>query len=87
MTLTDIRRHVLESTNVEWLNNIEVTFDFHYVEDSFTLKGLSTIYEFITKQVNGWEKLGDSLPSQLLNSKNYFQNIRNQIDHFVANYI
>lgn len=86
MTLTEFRRLTNESINSTWLNNIEETFNFPYVETNIPLKGVTTIFEFLVKQIEGWEKYGTNMPSELLNSKQYFLILKNQIESIVVQY-
>lgn len=83
MTLTDIRRNILQSTNPNWFNNLEETFNFNYVDQVIPLKGVSTIYEFVLKQIDGWNKLGNDIPLELLQSKTYFEGLKSQIINFI----
>jgi hypothetical protein len=85
MTLTELRKKALESTDIDWLNNIEVEFNFDYINELIKLKGITTIYEFLLKQIDGWNKLGDNMPMELSGSKSYFENIRRQIESLITN--
>jgi hypothetical protein len=85
MTLSEIRKSILESSNPEWLNNIEIKFNFTHINSSWTLKGVSTLYDFILKQNDGWDKYGDGIPSELRNSKSYFLNLKNRLIDFLTN--
>lgn len=86
MTTEQVRKKIAESAEAEWYNSIEETFRFPYIGFVNTIKGVSGVYEFLSKQLDGWEKFGSDIPSQLLASKNYFQSIKNQIDQFLVSY-
>lgn len=86
MTLTDIRRNILESVEPNWFNNVETTFNFSYVNTKIPLKGVSTVYEFVLKQIEGWSKYGNNIPTELSNSVIYFNEIRGQIDSLINNH-
>lgn len=86
MTLTEIRRRILESIDPKWFNSVEENISFPYTNLILNLKGLTSIYDFALKQVAGWQKLGSELPNELIHSKTYFENIINAIEVFVSNY-
>ena len=87
MTTKEIRQKITEAAYPDWFNTIEETFSFPYINFKTPFKSVSAIYEFLNTQVNGWDKLGTELPSQLQQSKAYFLNIRNSIDSFVVSYL
>lgn len=86
MTTSEVRKRIIESNDPEWYNSIEEIFNFPYIEFTAKLKGVSAIYDFLNKQIEGWEKLGTNIPSQLIYSKTYFQAIRDNIDSFFTSY-
>jgi hypothetical protein len=86
MTLTDVRRTILESSDPKWFNEVTETFNFDYVNENVTITGISSIYEFTLKQIDGWEKLGSNLPSELQHSKSYFGYVKSNIISFLVNY-
>ncbi|MES2762866.1 MAG: DUF6161 domain-containing protein [Bacteroidota bacterium] len=86
MTLTEFRRLSNESINATWLNDVNTTFNFPYINSSIPLKGASSVYEFVLKQIEGWEKLGENLPAELSESKRYFTIIRNHLDGLIISH-
>lgn len=86
MTNSEFKKKILEVQEIEWFQNVSVSFNFGYVNYSETKIGLSTIYEFVNQQINGWEKY-ENLPSELKHSLNYFNGIKNNILQFVNSYI
>lgn len=83
MTLTDIRRNIIESTHPQWFNEIYSKLIFNYDESEIPFKGISALYEYVLKQIDGWEKHGENIPKELINSRNYFTQLKNQIIQFV----
>lgn len=86
MTNSEIKKKIAEAENVNWHTTVEETFNFSYVDYVQTLVGVTAIYEFVKQQIKGWEKFEDPLPNELIASKTYFENIREQIEFFVQSY-
>lgn len=86
LTLTEIRRRILESVDPKWFESIEEKIEFTYLDVSIPFKGVSSIYDFALKQREGWEKLGSPVPRELEASKAYFNNIVVQIEDFISAY-
>jgi hypothetical protein len=87
MTTKEIRLLVAKSSNSDFLNKVEETFDFSYINFKNTYTGVSTIYEFVSQQCVGWEGLGDSIPEELKLSKSYFIDLKNVIEVFINNHV
>ena len=84
MTNAELKKKISEAPEQEWFKTISVTFSFPITQQlSFT--GLSTIYEFVSHQVKGWDTF-DSLPNELNQSKTFFTNIEDAVINFVNNY-
>jgi hypothetical protein len=86
MTNSEFKKKILEAQEIEWFQNVSVSFNFGYVNYNETKIGLTTIYEFVNQQINGWGKY-ENLPSELTQSLNYFNGIKNNILQFVNNHI
>ncbi|MEI7511692.1 MAG: hypothetical protein WCJ84_06060 [Candidatus Peregrinibacteria bacterium] len=86
MTILELRKTILESPSLDWFNDIEVNINYPYIGFSQSLRGITTIYKFLEQQLNGWEKIGNNLPQQLQNSKQYFEDIKNRIENFVNSF-
>lgn len=83
MNSTELKEIVAKSNEQEWFQNVSATFPLAISRQSFT--GLTAIYEFVSQQVDGWNTY-ENLPSELSQSKVYFENIKNAIDKFVSSY-
>tara|TARA_Y100001933_G_C18929743_1_gene534804 strand:+ start:498 stop:1226 length:729 start_codon:yes stop_codon:yes gene_type:complete len=83
MTTTEIRKIIAKSENAEWFNTIEVSIEYPKINFSKRFKGISSIHRFLTEQVKGWEKYGNSIPNELSNSKRHFTNLKSRIENFV----
>ena len=86
MTNSELKKKILECSDIEWLNTVKDTFDLPYLGLSLTLEGITSIYEFLNQQISGWENYGNDLPQELLASKSNFETIRNQIIQFIESY-
>lgn len=85
MTNRELKIQISKLEEPDWFTTIEETFNFHYIDHQLKCTGVSSIYEYILQQINGWEKI-DNLPNELQQSLNYFQEIKGSIIHFVENY-
>ena len=85
MTNRELKTKISKLEEPDWFNTIEENFNFHYSNYNNKFIGVSSIYEFVLQQINGWEKL-DILPNELQQSLYYFQEIRNEIINFIENY-
>ncbi|WP_248723157.1 DUF6161 domain-containing protein [Seonamhaeicola sp. ML3] len=83
MTTTEIRKIITKSENAEWFNTIEVSIEYPKINFSKRFKGVSSLHRFLTEQVKGWEKYGNSIPNELSNSKRHFTNLKSRIENFV----
>ncbi|MFM2386904.1 MAG: hypothetical protein RL660_1661 [Bacteroidota bacterium] len=85
MTNNELKLKIAASSNAQWYSSVTETFDFSYVNTVIPLTGVSAIYEYLNQQIAGWAKHTD-LPMELVESKNYFTGIRDQIVAFIINY-
>ncbi|WP_430965273.1 DUF6161 domain-containing protein [Spongiimicrobium sp. 2-473A-2-J] len=85
MTTTEIRKKIAESAEKDWFNSVEVTIRYPHIEFEQSLKGLSSIHRFLSKQVVGWEEY-TSVPNVLNSSKQHFTNLKNRIESFINRY-
>ena len=83
MNLTELKEKLLEYSNPEWYDSITEIFEFPPLGLKNTFVGVTSIFEYVDKQANGWEKLKLNLPSQLNDSSNYFRDIRELIINYV----
>ncbi len=78
MTLKELRDKIAESDNAEFLNSVSVAINYPHINFSASLNGLANIYQFVLGQVKGWNEF-ENLPSELNESKRFFENIKQQI--------
>lgn len=82
MTTTEVRRKIASSDEPDWFNSVEISIEYPHIEFSQTLKGFSSIHQFISQQATGWEKY-ESIPTILDSSKKHFTNLKSRLDNFI----
>lgn len=86
MTNSELKKKISEATDIEWFKNVHESFNFNYLNFIQPETGVSAIFEFVNQQLAGWEKFEDPLPTELIQCKTYFTNIRDRIIQFVNSY-
>lgn len=87
MTYKELHNLIAKSPHTDWCQSVQETFDMNYVDFVLTLDGLSAIYKFVAQQVKGWEAIDEPMPQGFIESKEYFSNIQEQIEHIVSTYL
>jgi hypothetical protein len=64
MTLKELKEIIAASQNKEWLQSYELVINYPHINYKAHLKGVASIYEFITDQADGFSKISD-LPPEL----------------------
>lgn len=85
MNTTELRKKIAESPEKDWFNSVEVTVRYPHIDFEQSLRGLSTIHKFITRQVQGWNEY-ESIPNELNSSKQHFTNLKRRIESFLNSY-
>jgi uncharacterized protein YukE len=87
MNKSEFRDLVAKSSNQERCENL--TLDFYYAtQPGYERKtGLTTIYEYVKSEKNGWNRIKVDLPNQLENSKNHFNNLLVEIEKFAEQHL
>lgn len=75
MTLSDLKLRVAESNIKGWYQSLTLTLNYPYINYQVSLTGISAIYDFVLKQLKGFDEYGE-LPSELVNAKTYFENLK-----------
>ncbi|MFN8261811.1 MAG: DUF6161 domain-containing protein [Chitinophagales bacterium] len=84
MTLTEFKKKIDESSDPVWLNGLSVNLNYAHINYKQQLNGITAIMEFVSQQIDGWNKLGDHLPRELDNCKNQFESIQTRILQLIA---
>ncbi len=87
MNQSEIRKLVSESPHTEWLNELNATFNFHYLNERKRVKGFSNIFKLVSTEREKWSKVKDGVPNELKASYTYYDNIYKQILSFAKSYI
>jgi hypothetical protein len=70
MTTKEFRKRISESKLPSWFNDASVNINFNQIDFEIELKGLSSIHDFFTKQVEGWQKFeGCKTPQKTKNDR------------------
>lgn len=84
MTLNELKQKIAESPNKEWYQKYELTLNYTHVNYKVSLKGVSAIYEFALKQIEGFTKY-PSLPEELNRNKRRFSSVRESLLTLITN--
>ncbi len=71
MTLKDLNIAIAETENSDWYFTYQTVFNFPHINYNITLNGVPALYEYILKQIEGFEK-AVSLPQELVAVKKRF---------------
>lgn len=85
MEINDIREFILASPSKDWYENVEYSFPFRCSLGTVKKKGFLSIFEFVEKQIKGFNSIGKELPSVLNWSKDYFSGLKKELLEFVRN--
>lgn len=78
MTTEELRQVTLKSEKAEWYKGVNLKFSFPAIKFDRTITGYVQVYEFISQQAAGWDKLG-KVPKELEPSKQFFSSIKTQM--------
>lgn len=84
MTTKEFRIRITESKLPAWFNEVSITINYSHIDLEIELKGLSSIHDFFTKQVEGWQKY-ETLPIEFQESQSHFLQQINRIEQFLEN--
>ena len=59
MTLKELKEKIAESPNIQWLQKYKVQLNYPQINFKLSLQGVAAIYEFILKQIDGFDKFGN----------------------------
>ena len=78
MKIQELNQIIVESGNKSFFDNLTLTIDYSHLGFKNTFNGLGTIYEFVSRQVEGFTNLGE-LPPELNNVKKDFENCQKRL--------
>lgn len=71
MTLAEFKEKIAASPSYEWFQNYSVRFQYPHLNIDFTAKGVVSIYEFVLRQIEGFNGF-TQLPQELQESRKKF---------------
>lgn len=83
MTLKELNQKISEANDPTWFTSAEFIFAYKLMEEAKTITGLSTIYRYITEQIEGWEIDNLQNLDELTASKKYYERFKGGFIHFV----
>ncbi|MEP3836135.1 MAG: DUF6161 domain-containing protein [Algibacter sp.] len=86
MTTTEIRKTIADSEHSDWFNSVNLHIQYPYSDFDQTLTGFSSIFKFFEQQIDGWEKFGEDIPSELKDSKKQFIGYRKKLEKYINIY-
>lgn len=86
MNPLEFKSKILESRNLNWLNTVKITFKLNHLSYSSEFTGIATFYEFLFNQKKGWMEIGNEIPIEFKNSREFFINQSNKVKSFLDNY-
>lgn len=86
MDLNELRNRIVKSGNVETLNALTCTFENRELELKVELAGVSSVYEFIQEQLDGWKTYGSMLPEAFNDVRSSLEKKLRGIEEFMNGY-
>lgn len=87
MTKTEFKKSLAKSITYDWFKNKQIVLSLPLINFNKTYNGISDFYDFISDQYNGWNTFTENLPSELNTSKDYFYQIKAQLEALVNSQI
>ncbi len=84
MTLRELKQKIAESPNKEWYQDYEIELNYRHLSFSLKLKGVTAIYEYVLKQIEGFGKY-PTLPLELNKCREAFMATRDNIIFLINN--
>lgn len=84
MTLNELKEKIVESPNKDWFQSRTLLLNYPQINFELTLKGIVAVYEFVLRQIEGFENL-QNLPPEFEVVKNTFINVRDRIISLITN--
>ncbi len=80
MNTNAVNEFIAKSAYHDWFLTQELKFSLPYLNIHRHFKGISAFYEFVSQQLEGWNKLGLQVPNELMKSKNFFLRLFQQVE-------
>lgn len=86
MTTKEFRKRISESKLPNCFNAVSVTINYPQIDFKIELVGLSSIHDFFSKQIEGWQGISQ-LPGEFQQSLDHFRQLIQLIEQFLENCI
>jgi hypothetical protein len=87
MTKAEFKKSLTKSIEYDWFKNKQIILTLPLINFNKTFNGISDFYDFIRDQFDRWNTLTENLPSELNVSKDYFNQIKAQLENLVNSQI
>lgn len=79
MTTNELRKVISENSCFDWLKSIKTTLSYSHINFSQEFTGITAMYEFVCKQIDGWKKLDIALPEEFELSLSHFKSLQENL--------
>ncbi|ANW96075.1 hypothetical protein AXE80_07195 [Wenyingzhuangia fucanilytica] len=83
MKLSEFRTKLSQTANTHWFNEVTFNINYNHLDLNYDFKGLGNLYSYIIKQISGWEKKSNKLPTELSKSLEYFKFVQTRLITFI----
>lgn len=87
LTPSEFKKNIAASEHADWFKNQKLEFNFIKINQKFELNGVSTVFEYVTKEFNSWSTVLNEIPTELKASYDYFNSMYGTIEHLVSKLI
>lgn len=86
MTKTEFKKLIAESTNPEWFKTKKITLNCSKTNFNKVFNNILLLYDYLFSEQKKWENCTKAIPKELNESKNYFKNLKDNLENFVERY-
>ena len=87
MTSKEFKKILATAIEKDWFSSKEVTINLPTINFNKKFTGISNLYDFLNQELNGWDSINEKIPNELTSSKNYFTQIKTQLENLVTTQI
>lgn len=75
MTPKEFRDLISKDSSIDWYENLIFNINYSQVNFNQEFKGITSFYTFVYKQNEGWNKIENDLPPELIQSMHFFSDL------------
>lgn len=83
MTTKEIRDQISQSISPDWFNSVEVDINYNHIDFNKKFLGFSSLHKFFDEQISGFEKYDDTLPKEIKESVDHFEEQKKNLENFI----